>query len=74
MDNDRTAVFAYFANTRMVVSFTKGATFNGVINPDYLVVHSAPTRAVREIVGNFNNVSLTRDGLLIPLAPLDKEN
>jgi len=70
--NTRADVLTYIMHSGLVVSFTMGATFKGVVDRDYLVVHSAPARAVREIVDRFVMVSLSPDGLLIPLTPLDR--
>jgi hypothetical protein len=53
---------------RSQVKFSTYALFNGIVNHDYIVVHSAPPRVVKEIVGTMNMVSLREDGgLLIPL-------
>jgi hypothetical protein len=68
--NDRQAVFAYLMNSRLMVRMSVGAVINGIIQPDYIVIHEAAPRVVQEIVGNFRHVSLTREGLLIPLTPL----
>lgn len=68
MDNDRRAVYEYFMNCRSQVKFSTYALFNGVVDHDYIVVHSAPSRVVTEIVGTMKMVSLREDGgLLIPL-------
>lgn len=69
MDNDRTEVFEYFANCRSQVKLSTYAMFNGVINHDYVVVHAAPPRVVKEIVGTMKLVQLKEDGLYIPLTP-----
>lgn len=68
MDNDREQVYKYFMNCGMAVRLSTYAMFDGVINTDYVVVHNAPPRVVTEIVGTMKMVSLTEQGLLIPLA------
>lgn len=73
MDNDRRAVYEYFMNCRSQVKFSTYAIFNGVVNHDYIVVHSAPPRVVTEIVGTMKMVSLREDGgLMIPLTKESK--
>lgn len=68
MDNDRKAVYEYLMNCQSQVKVSTFAIFNGVVNHDYVVVHSAPPRVVRELVGMLNMVSLREDGgLLIPV-------
>lgn len=67
--NDRAEVFNYFANCRSQVKLSTFAMFNGIINHDYVVVHAAPPRVVREIVGTMTMVQLKEDGLYIPLTP-----
>src|SRR6478735_32312 len=69
MGNDRTEVFNYFMNCRSKVTLTTAALFNGIINQDYVVVHDAPPRVVKEIVGCMDLVSLKADGLYIPIDP-----
>lgn len=68
MDNDREEVYNYFMNCKATVRMSTYATFDGVINTDYIVVHNAPPRVVTEIVGAMKMVSLTEQGLMIPLA------
>lgn len=68
MDNDRKAVFEYFMECGAMVSLTTAAIFDGVVNKDYVVVHSAPPRVMKEIMGFMNMVSLSPQGLLVPLA------
>lgn len=67
--NDRAEVFQYFANCRSQVKLSTFAMFDGVIDHEYVVVHAAPPRVVKEIVGCMNLVQLREDGLYIPLAP-----
>lgn len=68
--NDRTEVFKYFANCRSQVKLSTFAIFgNGVVNHDYVVVHEAPPRVVKEIIGCMTMVALREDGLYIPLTP-----
>jgi len=68
--NDRAEVFNYFANCRSQVKLSTFAIFgNGVVNHDYVVVHAAPPRVVKEIVGFMKMVQLREDGLYIPLTP-----
>lgn len=68
MDNDRRKAYEYFMNCQSQVKLSTYVLFNGVVNHDYIVVHSAPPRVVKEIIGTFNMVSLREDGgLLIPL-------
>lgn len=68
MDNDREQVYTYFMNCKSQVKLSTYATFNGVIDHDYIAVHNAPPKVVAEIVGTMKMVSLTEQGLLIPLA------
>lgn len=70
--NDRQAVFTYLMASGSMVKMTTGAVFNGVINNDYVVVHEASSRVVKEIVTNFVMVSLRSEGLLIPITPMPK--
>jgi len=72
MDNDRRTVYEYFMNCKSQVKFSTFALFNGIVNHDYIVVHSAPPRVMRELVGMLNMVSLREDGLLIPLTKESK--
>lgn len=70
IDNDRQDVFAYLRDCRSQV---KVSTFlilpSDVIDHNYVVVHDAPPRVVREIVNNFVMVGLGEDrGLVIPLS------
>jgi hypothetical protein len=67
MENDRREVFEYFMNCGLAVSLSTFANFDGIINTDYVVVHNAPPRIVKEVVGTMNMVSLTEQGLMIPL-------
>jgi hypothetical protein len=68
MQNDRETVYKYFMTCRSQVKFSTFAVFAGVVSHDYVVVHSAPPRVVKEIVGTLKMVSLREDGgLLIPL-------
>lgn len=70
MRNARSVVFTYLSQMGEVapVKLSVGAVLDGIVRPDYVVVHKAPARIVTEIVGAFRGVSLTEDGLLIPLA------
>lgn len=67
MDNDRRAVYEYLMNSGSQIKMSTYAIFNGVINHDYVVVHSAPPRVVRELVGFCKMVSMSEQGLLIPV-------
>ena len=67
MDNDRKAVYDYLMNCGVAVKMSTFAIFDGVINTDYVVVHNAPPRVVRELVGFCKMVSMSEQGLLIPL-------
>lgn len=67
MGNDRKAVYDYLMNCGVAVKMSTFAIFDGVINTDYVVVHSAPPRVVRELVGFCKMVSMSEQGLLIPL-------
>lgn len=68
MRNSRSEVYKYFMDCRSQVKLSTYAVFNGVVDHDYIVVHSAPPRVVTEIVGTMKMVSLREDGgLLIPL-------
>lgn len=70
ISNDRDRVFKYLATTSMVKMSTS-AVLGGIVRDDYVIVHEASPRVVQEIVGNFRMVSLTPEGLLIPLTPAD---
>jgi hypothetical protein len=67
--NERKHVFAYLADCGPLVKLSTGAVINGQVHHDYVVVHEAPPRVVREIVNNFSHVSLSADGLMIQIAP-----
>lgn len=67
INNDRTDVFAYFAGCGSMVKMTTGAIIGGIVRTDYVVVHDACPRVVQEVIAKFKMVSLTEDGLLIPL-------
>lgn len=68
MDNDRREAYEYFMNADGLVRLSTFAIFEGVVNKDYIVVHSAPPRITREIVTRFKMVSVSEQGMLIPLA------
>jgi hypothetical protein len=68
MDNDREAVYNYIMNADGMIKMSTFAIFEGVVNKDYVVVHSAPPRITREIVSRFKMVSMSEQGMLIPLA------
>ncbi|QKY79570.1 hypothetical protein SEA_LIZZ_87 [Streptomyces phage Lizz] len=67
MDNDRRAVYEYLMNSGSQIKMSTYAIFDGVVNHDYVVVHSAPPRVVRELVGFCKMVSMSEQGLLIPV-------
>lgn len=67
MPNDREQVYNYFMKRRLPVKLSTYAIFDGVLNFDYIVVHSAPPKVMAEIFGFCKMVSLTEQGLLIPL-------
>jgi hypothetical protein len=68
LKNDRAVVFRYLANCDAMAEISTGwIDPNGIIRNDYVVVKKAPSRVVTEIVEKFTMVSLTSDGLLIPL-------
>lgn len=67
MDNDRKAVYEYIMNSGSQIKMSTFAIFNGVINHDYVVIHSAPPRVIRELVGFCKMVSMSEQGLLIPV-------
>lgn len=67
MDNDRRAVYEYLMNSGSQIKMSTYAIFEGVVNHDYVVVHSAPPRVVRELVGFCKMVSMSEQGLLIPV-------
>jgi hypothetical protein len=73
MDNDRRAVYEYLMNCGMVVKVSTAAIFDGVVNKDYVVVHSAPPRVVRELVGFCKMVSMSEQGLLIPVTKRESD-
>lgn len=66
ISNDRSSVFAYLASTSGV-QISSSAVINGFVDHGYVVVHRAAPRYVQEIVRKFVHVSLTTDGLLIPV-------
>lgn len=68
MDNDRKAVYEYLMDADGMIKMSTFAIFDGVVNKDYVVVHSAPPRITREIVTRFKMVSMSEQGMLIPLA------
>ncbi len=72
--NDTQAVFRYLMNSRSVIRMSVGAVIGGIVRHEYVVIHEAPPRVVQEIVSKFRHISLTADGLLIPLTPLDTDN
>lgn len=67
MDNDRRALYEYLMNSGSQIKMSTYAIFDGVVNHDYVVVHSAPPRVVRELVGFCKMVSMSEQGLLIPV-------
>lgn len=67
--NDRADVYNYFMDCRSQVRLSTFAVFSGVVSHDHVVVHEAPPRVVKEIVGTMKMVSLKADGLYIPLNP-----
>lgn len=69
MENDRDEVFKYIANCGMMLKVsTIWVNSRGFVDHKHIVIHEAPPKAVREIVGSFKLVSLTADGLIIPVA------
>jgi hypothetical protein len=68
MDNDRNEVYGYIMNADGMIKMSTFAIFDGVVNKDYVVVHSAPPRVTREIITRFKMVSVSEQGMLIPLA------
>lgn len=67
MDNDRKAVYEYIMNADGTIKMSTFAIFDGVVNKDYVVIHSAPPRVLRELIGFCKMVSMSEQGLLIPL-------
>lgn len=67
MDNNRRDVYEYFMNADGMIKMSTFAIFDGVVNKDYVVVHSAPPRVTREIITRFKMVSISEQGLMIPL-------
>lgn len=67
--NDRKAVYDYFMNGSPLVRLTTGAIIGGIVNRDYVTVHSAPPKALREILTNFVMVDLKDGEVRIPLIP-----
>ena len=65
--NERTAVMSYLINSGSVIEMSVGAVINGFCKKDVIVVKGACARVVREIVTTFNMVSLTEQGLMIPV-------
>lgn len=72
-DNDRQAVYTYLMACDSQVKMSTFMLVNGIVNRNYVVVHDAPPRVVRELVGNFSEVGLREgNGLMIPVTPLPK--
>ena len=69
MYNNREEVYNYFMNCKSQVRLSTYALISGIVNHDYVVVHEAPPRVVREITGIMKLVALKADGLWIPLNP-----
>ncbi len=65
--NSRDDVFRYLANTKCLVKMSTAAVIKGAVHRDYVVVHDAPPRVVRELINNFVMVGLSPDGLMIPI-------
>jgi len=68
MDNDRNEVYGYIMNADGMIKMSTFAIFDGVVNKDYVVVHSAPPGVTREIITRFKMVSVSEQRMLIPLA------
>lgn len=71
--NDRQMVFSYLMNCGLLLKVSVGAIVGGVFRNDYIVIHEAPPRVLREVINNFHMISLRSDGLLVPLTPLTHE-
>lgn len=67
MKNKRADVLDFLLTADYVVDLSTHAVINGVVSRGYVVVHKAPPAAVTELVGRFDMVSLTPEGLLIPV-------
>lgn len=65
--NPRETVYRYLMNCQGMVKVTTGAIIGGIVRHDYVIVSEAPPRVVRELVTNFKMISLTSEGLLIPV-------
>lgn len=69
--NDRQEVYTYLMMCGPLVKVSTGAVIKGQVHHDYVVVHDAAPRVVREIVTTFKMVSLSEGaGLMIPVTPL----
>jgi len=73
MDNDRKAVYDFIMNADGMIKMSTFAIFDGVVNKDYIVIHSAPPRVVRELVSFCKMVSMSEQGMLIPLTKKESD-
>lgn len=68
--NDPKVVWNYLATASPLIKLTTGAVIGGIVQHDYVTVHSAPARVVQEIIQKFRHVDLAEGvGLRIPLRP-----
>lgn len=67
ISNERSAVMEYLATSNSIIKMSVGAVVGGICRHNVIVVHEACPRVVRDIVENFEMVSLKVDGLHIPV-------
>lgn len=68
MSNSRQLVFGYLASCESMIKVSLGmVTPGGFVDLNYVVIHEAPPRVVREVVSQMKMISLTEAGLVIPL-------
>lgn len=65
LTNDRAEVLNYLMSANSMIKLTTGAVIGGIVRHDVIVIHEACPRVVRDIVENFEMVSLAADGLHI---------
>lgn len=63
----RTEVLTYLIRSNSMTKISTAAIIDGSVHKDYIVIHEACARVVREVIAQFPMVSLTANGLLIPV-------
>ena len=67
MGNKMADVVTFLTECDLHITLSFRRVVDGAVTRD-VVIHSAPPRAVTEIVSRFNLVSLASDGLIIPIS------